>query len=102
VARLDTLNQYVPRGPANGRATNVLCIVAVVLSPVAVGIAVLPFTLYDIELLINRTLVYGSLTVSLALTYLGSVVALQFVSRALTGQKSQLAIVASTQVPLPH
>ena len=47
-------------------------------------------------LLINRTLVYGSLTASLALVYLGSVVALRVLFRALTGQGSQLAVVAST------
>ena len=47
-------------------------------------------------LLINRTLVYGSLAASLALVYLGSVVALQGLFRALTGQGSQLAVVAST------
>jgi hypothetical protein len=45
---------------------------------------------------INRTLVYGSLTVSLALVYFGSIVVLQALFRALTGQESQLAIVAST------
>jgi hypothetical protein len=64
--------------------------------PIATGIAVLKYRLYDIDLIINRTLVYGSLTVTLALVYLGSVVGLQYVFRALTGQESQLAIVAST------
>jgi len=64
--------------------------------PIAVGFAVLRYRLYDIEVLINRTLVYGALTVTLVLVYLGSVVSLQYVFRALTGQESQLAIVAST------
>jgi hypothetical protein len=64
--------------------------------PTAVGIAILRYRLYDIDLLINRTLVYGSLTGVLALVYLGSVVMLQALFRALTGQKSQLAVVAST------
>ena len=64
--------------------------------PVAVGIAILRYRLYDIDLLINRTLVYGALTAMLALVYVGSVVSLQYVFRALTGQDSQLAIVAST------
>ncbi|MDP8947819.1 MAG: hypothetical protein M3N09_06945 [Actinomycetota bacterium] len=63
---------------------------------VAIAVAILRYRLYEIDLLINRTLVYGSLTASLALVYLGSVVALQGLFRALTGQGSQLAVVAST------
>jgi PAS domain S-box-containing protein len=66
--------------------------------PVAVGVAVLKYRLYDIDLIINRTLVYGTLTGILALIYLGSVVLLQDFFHALTGQEgqSQLAIVLST------
>ncbi len=64
--------------------------------PVAVGIAILKYRLYDIDLLINRTLVYGSLTAALVVVYVGSVVVLQYAFRALTGQESQLAVVAST------
>jgi hypothetical protein len=64
--------------------------------PLSVGAAVLRYRLYDIDLIINRTLVYGTLTATLALIYLGSVVGLQYVLRTLTGQESQLAIVAST------
>ena len=64
--------------------------------PVAIGFAILRYRLYDIDLLINRTLVYGSLTATLALLYVSSVVSLQYVFRSLTGGGSQLAIVAST------
>jgi hypothetical protein len=64
--------------------------------PVAIGFAVLKYRLYDIDIIINRTLVYGPLTVLLATTYVGSVVGLQSVFRALTGQESTLAVVAST------
>ena len=64
--------------------------------PVAAGIAILRYRLYEIDLLINRTLVYGSLTVMLVAVYAGSIVVLQGMLRALTGQESQLAIVAST------
>jgi hypothetical protein len=64
--------------------------------PIAVGIAILKHRLYDIDTIINRTLVYGALTVSLALVYLGSVVALQRTFVFLVGESSQLAVVAST------
>jgi hypothetical protein len=64
--------------------------------PVAVGIAILKHHLYDIDLLINRTLVYGALTAMLVLVYLGGVVLLQQALRALTGHESQLAVVATT------
>jgi len=64
--------------------------------PVAVGFAILKHRLYDIDVVINRTLVYGLLTTVLAAAYLGGVVLLQGAFRALTGQESQLAIVAST------
>ena len=64
--------------------------------PIATGIAILRHRLYDIDRLINRTLVYGALTVSLASVYLGVVVSLQYVFRSLTGGGSQLVIVAST------
>jgi hypothetical protein len=66
----------------------------------AVGIAILRYRLYDIDIIINRTLVYGSLTVSLALLYFGGVTATQALSRAITGQheQPQLAIVVSTLV----
>ena len=64
--------------------------------PIAIGIAILKYRLYDINLLINRTLVYGVLTAMLALVYVGTIVVLQGLLRTITGQESQLAIVAST------
>ena len=64
--------------------------------PMAVGIAVLRYHLYNIDLLINRTLVYGFLTALLALVYFGSIVVSQRVFVFLTGEKSTLAVVAST------
>jgi membrane protein CcdC involved in cytochrome C biogenesis len=77
---------------------NMLDAVTITFLYVAVGIAILRYRLYDIDIIINRTLVYGSLTVTLVLVYFGSVVGLQYFLRALTGQESQLAIVASTLV----
>jgi hypothetical protein len=67
---------------------------------VAVGVAILRYRLYDIDVLINRTLVYGSLTAVLALIYFGIVAATEATFRALSGQEQQpqLAIVVSTLV----
>jgi ABC-type Co2+ transport system permease subunit len=64
--------------------------------PAAIGTAILRYRLYDIDLLINRTLVYGSLTAALVLIYLGAVVVLQRALSFLSGEGSQLTIVAST------
>jgi hypothetical protein len=63
--------------------------------PIAVAVAILRYQLYDIDILINRTLVYGALTASLALVYIGCVVVLQQILRPFTAG-SELAIVAST------
>ncbi len=81
-----------------GSISSVLVLVGVVGLPVAMGIAIFRYRLYDIDLIINRTLVYGSLTAVLVLVYLGSVVLFQDLFRALSSERSQLAIVASTLV----
>ena len=78
--------------------------------PVAIGFAILRYRLYDIDQIINRTLVYGALSASLALVYFGGVATTQAIFRALTGQEQQpqLAVVVSTLViaalfnPLRH
>lgn len=64
----------------------------------AIGIAILRYQLYDIDLIINRALVYGSLTVTLALVYFAAVIGAQAVIQALTGQRTQppILIVATT------
>jgi hypothetical protein len=64
--------------------------------PISIGIAVLRSRLFDIDVVINRTLVYGILTATLVTLYFGGIVVLQGVFVALTGEKSTLAIVAST------
>ena len=96
VAALDALNQQALGSEAVDHATDILFGAAVAPIPIAVGIAVLRHRLWDIDLLINRTLVYGFLTAALALAYAGCVVGLQAVLRSLAGQESPLAVVAST------
>jgi hypothetical protein len=76
---------------------NVLPLI-MVLIPLSVGVAILRSGLFDIDVVINRALVYGPLTATLVLVYLGGVVSLQYAFRALTGQESQLAMVVSTLV----
>ncbi len=79
-----------------GWVSSAFAIVGVVGLPGAVGIAILRYHLYNIDLIINRTLVYGSLTAVLAGLYFGSIVVLQLLFRALTGEGSQFVVVAST------
>jgi len=76
----------------------VLNVVFVPAIPISVGIAILRYRLYDIDFLINRTLVYGALTAALVLIYFGGVAATQTIFRALTGQEQQpqFAVVVST------
>jgi hypothetical protein len=66
--------------------------------PLSVGVAIFRYRLYDIDVLINRTFVYGTLTATLIAVYFGGVAATQALLRTLTGQEeqSQLAIVVST------
>jgi hypothetical protein len=64
--------------------------------PMALIVAMFRYRLFDVNVLINRTLVYGSLTAALLFVYVGSVVLLQALFRTLIGNESQLAIVAST------
>jgi uncharacterized membrane protein YhdT len=78
-----------------GFALNIVFIPAI---PIAIGIAILRYRLYDIDILINRTLVYGSLTATLVALYFGGIVVLQRIFVLLTGEQSTLAVVASTLV----
>jgi hypothetical protein len=63
---------------------------------VGVGVAILRPRLYDIDRIINRALVYGPLTATLALVYIGGVVGMQAIVHAINGKESTLVVVAST------
>jgi hypothetical protein len=75
---------------------NLGLVVALTGVPIAAGVAILKYRLYEIDAIINRTIVYVGLTALLALVYVGSVIALQYVFRTLAGGESSLAVVAST------
>jgi hypothetical protein len=74
----------------------ILTAVGVVSSPVAMGVAIFRYRLYEIDIIINRTLVYGSLTATLVALYFAVIVVLQRLFVALTGEQSTLAVVVST------
>ncbi len=64
--------------------------------PVGIAVAILRYQLFDIDVLIKRTLVYGTLTGILALVYFGLIVALQYLLRGIINQNNDIAIVVST------
>jgi hypothetical protein len=74
----------------------VVLMAALVSFPISVGIAIVRYRLYEIDFIINGTLVYGSLTATLVALYFDVIVVLQRVFVLLTGQQSTLAVVAST------
>jgi hypothetical protein len=88
----EALGTELPNG-----VSNVLFSLSVTTVPVAAGIAMLKYRLYDVDVVIRKTLVYGSLTVLLAAAYVGLVLAGQALSESLTGG-SNLAIAVSTLV----
>jgi hypothetical protein len=83
-------------GPLAEMAAETFVYGFIVLIPLSIGVAILRSGLYEIDLIVNRTLVYGSLTVMLIAMYFGGIVLLQSTFVALTGEQSTLAVVAST------
>jgi hypothetical protein len=79
------------------KASQVLMVVAFMTMPVAIGIAILRYRLYDIDVLINRALVYGATTAGIAIAFFSGIVVLQAALRPLTSG-SELAVAASTLV----
>jgi hypothetical protein len=91
----DLLGAVWGRTAAVSAVTQALDVAPVLGIPIAVGIAILRHRLYDIDVVINRTLVYGTLTATLAAAYLGSVLVLRLLLSPLTGE-SDLAVAGST------
>jgi hypothetical protein len=83
-------------GPVGTMVFGTLIYGSLLLIPLSIGLAILHSRLYDIDVIINRALVYGPLTTLLVVIYFGCVVGSQYIIRILTGQDSTLAIVAST------
>jgi hypothetical protein len=90
------LDLVVPQGVLASLVGTTSFYLFTLLIPLSIAVAVLRYHLYGIDTLINRTLVYGSLTVALVALYFAVIVVLQRLFVTLTGQKSTLAVVAST------
>ena len=71
-------------------------ILVVFIVPLSIGLAILRFRLYDIDIIINRTLVYGTLTLILTAVYVGLIIGLQALLRGIISQDNSVAIVIST------
>jgi len=87
--------ESLPTGETGVDLANAMAAVGLTIVPVTIAVAILRHRLYDIDVVINRTLVYGALTATLGLVYLSSVLLLQLVLSPLTDQ-SDLAVAAAT------
>jgi hypothetical protein len=90
------VSALVQNGSLFSSVANIVANALLILLPISFGVAILRYRLWDIDVLINRTLVYGALTASLAFVYFGLIFALQYPLRGLINQKNDVAIVVST------
>ena len=100
VAASGAILQYIISEPLDlvwlGWFGHALVLIGLAGLPISMGIALTRYRLYEIDLIINRTLVYGSLTAMLVALYFGGIVVLQRLFVLLTSQQSTLAVAAST------
>jgi len=87
-----------PAGSLSASISNTIGTLFTLLFPLSFGLAILRYRLWDIDIIIKRTLVYVTLTALLALIYFGLIMSLQFLLRGFINQDSPIAIVASTLV----
>jgi hypothetical protein len=98
---VNLLSTHVPREAvmlAVDSANSFFALLAIASLPIATGLAILKYRLFDIDTLLNRTLVYGLLTGILGAIFVGGVIGLQTLVRTLTGQESPVALVVLTLV----
>lgn len=95
---IETISQFVYPALAGSLVYVAVFYLAWIGFPVVIGLSVLKYRLYDIDIVIRRTLAYAALSILLALIYLGSVTVLQLMLAGLSGQRSQVALVISTLV----
>jgi hypothetical protein len=93
-------NLFFPSLTRSGSLFDLIYVAGLTISfstvPVSMGFAILKYRLYDIDVFINRALVYGTLTGTLALVYVGLIFALQFLVHGFIGQANEFTIVVST------
>jgi hypothetical protein len=92
----DNVLSFFPQGPLADLISETAATVFILLIPLSIAFAILRSRLWEIDIIINRTLVYGTLTGILALVYLGSILLLQSLLRAIIHQNNAVAIVIST------
>jgi hypothetical protein len=86
----------VQNGSLFSSVANIVANALFILLPISFGVAILRYRLWDVDVLVNRTLVYATLTGLLALVYFGLVIGLQYLLRGLINQTNDVAIVIST------
>jgi hypothetical protein len=86
----------VPLTPVSNLVATLLWVVAATVSLSAIGVAVLRYRLYEIDVIIRKTLVYAALVGSLALVYVSGIYLIDTALQAATGQSGAFAVAAST------